>query len=129
MFEVILFVGLALLALKFFSGTSDDEKPVFHVEDRPPSGGHALSAFLIMIMALITGGALLGTGDTATYAAVRAGGGDDAVTAVAGAVVVGMFGALMLINGCAPKIGLLIFLGGVVLSVMMAEMIMIGVTP
>jgi hypothetical protein len=125
MFEVILFVGLAL---KFFSGTTESEQPTFTVTDRRPSGGHALSAFLIMIMALITGGALLGTGDTATYTAVRAGGGDDAVTAVAGAVVVGMFGALMLINGCAPKLGLLIFLGGVVLSVMMAEMTSIGVT-
>ena len=54
MFEVILFVGLALLALKFFSGTTESEQPTFTVTDRRPSGGHALSAFLIMIMAVLS---------------------------------------------------------------------------
>jgi len=124
--EVILFIVLGFVLIKFFWKTEEAQKPVFHVEEKHPTGFHALSAFLIMLMALITGGALIGVGDTATYAAVRAGGGDEAVTMVAGFVVMGMAGALMLINGFMPKLGLFIFLGGVVLSVLSAEMLMIG---
>lgn len=129
MLEVIFFIGVALLLLKFFGGTSDAEKPIVTVSEPAPSGYRALTAGVVVVMALMGGAAVLGVGDTATYAAVRAGGGDDAVTMFAGCIVVGLGGLLMLINGIAPKLGLLIFLGSVVLSVMVSEVTMLGVTP
>lgn len=115
---------LILVFAVFWSWTRTpyaDEPVKLHDPDMEPSAGYKaaisiplLGVLLIALAGMVGGGSL----DTATVADVRNAGGADAVTALGGAALLGSIGLLLMIHGIATKLALLIFLAGVVLSML-----------
>jgi hypothetical protein len=114
-----IFVVLAVVLLWFFSRSGQADEPVLTKSEPQPEGFRAFSALLFVGLLGIATLAVFGAGelDTPTMGRVRAGGGDDAVVLAGALICIGLAGGILWLEGCAPKLGLAIFLFGVLASV------------
>ena len=127
--ELFVIIVLAVLALWAFSNTENGQAPIItKTEPEEKSGSVIASLALIALILFFSAGALIGGGDfdTQTYSDIRTAGGDDAVGFISFVVAIGCGGLLMMVNGVAPRLGLIIFLGCVVSSVLVSEIIIGG---
>lgn len=118
---IFIFVGLAVMAA--FSGTSDADKPLARAEPMPKSTGApvtlALTVMLLMLFAGLMGNAVEGS----AYATVEAAGDADLLNGFIFACILGCVGGLMIVNGIARGLGVILLLVGILASVGITELV------
>jgi len=116
--EVIFFAGLVLLAFWAFSKTTyADEKPLAVTERADATWGVPITICLVIVLLFLLAGLTGNAVSGSAYDVVAQTGDADLLNAFILASIVGCIGGLLLVNGIARPIGLILLLGGIFLSV------------
>lgn len=119
---IFLFAGMALLWA--FSRTPDAEAPLLAQSDPMPSGSGRLITLLLLAALLPLGLGLMGAAlPGSAYATVEATGDPDLTAFFAIACLLVVLGGLLVINGIARGLGVLLIVAGILASVGITEMV------
>lgn len=122
--EVIIFGGLALLAFWAFSKTSyAEEKPFAVTERADATWGVPITLALLVVTLFLFAGLMGNSIEGSAYATVEAAGDADMMNAFIFGSLMGCIGGLMLVNGIARPIGLILLMGGILMSVGITELV------
>lgn len=122
--EVIFFAGLAVLALWAFTRTDyAEEKPLAVTERADPMWGVPITLALLVVILFLFAGLMGNSIEGSAYATVEAAGDADLMNAFMVGSLMGCVGGLMLVNGIARPIGLILLLGGILISVGVTELV------
>lgn len=115
--EVVIFGGLALYALMLFSRTDYADKPLAQSEPMEKPYGLpitlALTGVLLLLLLGLSGAAVEGS----AYDVVESTGDAELLGMFSLSGIVACIGGLMVVNGVARGLGLLLLLGGIFLNV------------
>ena len=121
MVAIFVIVGLAVMAA--FSGTPDADKPLAHSEPMPSNWGMpitlGLTIMLLMLFAVLMGNAP----STSAYGVVEASGDADLMNGFIFSGILACVGGLMIVNGVARGLGVILLLAGILASVGITEMV------
>ena len=115
--EVIIFGGLALLALWTFSRSSDADKPLAQAEPFDSGSGAPLTLALMGVAVLLLLGLMGSAVEGSAYDKVAQTGDAELLSMFSATSLVGVIGGLMVVNGIARGLGIVLMLGGIFLSV------------
>jgi len=115
--DVVIFIGLGLALLWLFSRTPDADRPLAVVEPMERSWGLPITLALLGMLGVLGLGMLGGLSESSAYAAVEATGDADLLAGFSLSGIVAVLGGLMIVNGVARGLGVLLFVVGVVLNV------------
>ena len=120
----LIFLALAVLALWSFTKTDyADEKPLAVTERADPTWGVPITICLTLILLGLLAGLMGNSIEGSAYATVEAAGDADLMNMFIGSSLLGCIGGLMLVNGIARPIGLLLLLAGILGSVSVTELV------
>jgi hypothetical protein len=123
MMPVIIFAVLAGLALLSFTRTPDADKPLAQSQPMPSNYGVpvtlALLAMILMLFAGLMGNSIEGS----AYATVEAAGDADLMNTFIFSTLIGCVGGLMIVNGIARGLGVVLLLVGILGSVGVTELV------
>jgi len=121
---VIIFGALALLALWSFSKTDyADEKPLAVTQRADPTFGVPITLALLVVALFLFAGLMGNSIEGSAYATVEAAGDADLLNTFIFGSLLGCFGGLLLVNGIARPIGLILLLVGILTSVGVTELV------
>ncbi len=115
--EVIIFGGLALLALWAFTRTPGADAPLAPAEPFDKGSGLPITLALLGVGAFLLLGLMGSAVEGSAYDKVAQNGDADLLTMFSATSLMGIVGGLLVVNGIARGIGVVLLLGGIFLSV------------
>ena len=121
---LVIFGGLALLALLAFTKTDyAEEKPLQVTERADATWGVPITLALLVVLVFLFAGLMGNSIEGSAYATVEAAGDADLMNAFMFGSLLGCVGGLMLVNGIARPIGLVLLIVGILTSVGVTELV------
>ena len=120
---IVIFVIVALAVMATFSGTPDADKPLARAEPMPKSYGAPVTMALTVMLLLLLMGLMGNSIEGSAYATVEAAGDADLMNAFMFGSLLGCVGGLMLVNGIARPIGVVLLIVGILTSVGVTELV------
>jgi len=120
---IVIFVIVALAVMATFSGTPDADKPLARAEPMPKSYGAPVTMALTVMLLLLLMGLMGNSIEGSAYAIVEGSGDADLMNGFIFACILGCIGGLMIVNGIARGLGVLLLLAGILASVGITEMV------
>ena len=121
MVAIFVIVGLAVMAA--FSGTPDADKPLAHSEPMPSNWGMPITLGLTIMLLMLFAGLMGNAPSTSAYGVVEASGDADMLNGFIFACILACVGGLMIVNGVARGLGVILLLVGILASVGITEMV------
>lgn len=120
---VIIFAVLAGLALLSFTKTPDADKPLAPSEPMPKGYGMPATLALLVVILFLFAGLMGNSIEGSAYATVEAAGDADLMNAFIFSSLLGCIGGLLIVNGIARGLGVILLLVGILGSVGITEMV------
>ena len=123
MMEVILFGGLALLALWAFTRTPHADAPLAPAEPFDKGSGLPITLALLGVGAFLLLGLMGNAVEGSAYATVEAAGDADLMNGFIFSSLLGCIGGLLIVNGIARGLGVVLLIVGILGSVGVTELV------